>query len=116
MSGDVDPGVGFAVEFVQACRIRGTHTRTPTGGSRCRIGPPYAAGGSCIANSRQPVRVTASTGHILSQTRARPLARRHLIDLATVGDHTQAELAELFDVSRTAVYRQLHREPRDNDR
>lgn len=40
----------------------------------------------------------------LSQTK-----RKHLLELAAAGKHTQAELAELFDVSRTTIYRELRR-------
>jgi DNA invertase Pin-like site-specific DNA recombinase len=35
--------------------------------------------------------------------------RRHLIKLHDEGEHTQAELAELFSISRTTVYRELQR-------
>jgi DNA invertase Pin-like site-specific DNA recombinase len=35
--------------------------------------------------------------------------RKHLLKLHDAGEHTQAELAELFGVSRTTVYRELQR-------
>lgn len=35
--------------------------------------------------------------------------RRHLITLHDAGEHTQAELAHLFNVSRTTVYREVQR-------
>ncbi|MBG6223890.1 DNA invertase Pin-like site-specific DNA recombinase [Arthrobacter sp. CAN_A2] len=35
--------------------------------------------------------------------------RRHLHELLDKGDHTQAELAELFSVSRTTIYREVQR-------
>lgn len=35
--------------------------------------------------------------------------RQHLLQLHEAGEHTQAELAELFQVSRTTVYRELQR-------
>jgi DNA invertase Pin-like site-specific DNA recombinase len=35
--------------------------------------------------------------------------RKHLLTLHDAGEHTQAELAELFGVSRTTVYRELQR-------
>jgi DNA invertase Pin-like site-specific DNA recombinase len=35
--------------------------------------------------------------------------RKHLLALYDAGEHTQAELAELFTVSRTTVYRELQR-------
>ncbi len=37
--------------------------------------------------------------------------RRHLLTLHEAGEHTQAELAELFNVSRAAVYRELSEPP-----
>lgn len=40
----------------------------------------------------------------LSQTQ-----RKHLLTLHDAGEHTQAELAESFRVSRTTVYRKLQR-------
>jgi DNA-binding MarR family transcriptional regulator len=35
--------------------------------------------------------------------------RKYLLTLHDAGEHTQAELAELFSVSRTTVYRELKR-------
>lgn len=35
--------------------------------------------------------------------------RKHLLSIAAQGEHTQSELAELFNVSRTTVYRELKR-------
>ncbi|NNC14069.1 recombinase family protein [Planctomonas sp. JC2975] len=35
--------------------------------------------------------------------------RKHLLELAAAGTHTQSELADLFDVSRTTIYRELRR-------
>lgn len=35
--------------------------------------------------------------------------RRHLLELHDAGNHTQAELAELFRVSRTTIYREVQR-------
>ena len=35
--------------------------------------------------------------------------RRHLLTTHAAGTHTQTELAELFDVSRATVYRELQR-------
>lgn len=35
--------------------------------------------------------------------------RRHLLAVHTAGTHTQTELAELFDVSRATIYRELQR-------
>lgn len=38
--------------------------------------------------------------------------RKHLLSLHDAGEHTQAELAELFGISRTTVYRELQRRSR----
>lgn len=38
--------------------------------------------------------------------------QRHLLQLHAAGEHTQAELAELFGISRASVYRALQRSPR----
>lgn len=35
--------------------------------------------------------------------------RMHLLSLYDAGEHTQAELAELFSVSQTTVYREIQR-------
>lgn len=38
-----------------------------------------------------------------------PAQERHLVDLHHAGDHTSAEIAELFSVSRATVYRAVER-------
>lgn len=35
--------------------------------------------------------------------------RKHLLSLYDAGEHTQAELAELFSAPRTTVYREIQR-------
>ena len=42
-----------------------------------------------------------------------PSQRKHLLTLHAAGEHTQAELAELFNVSRTTIYRELRRTTTD---
>ena len=42
-----------------------------------------------------------------------PSQRKHLLTLHTAGEHTQAEFAELFNVSRTTIYRELRRTTAD---
>lgn len=42
-----------------------------------------------------------------------PSQRKHLLTLHAAGEHTQAELAELFNVSRTTIYRELRRTTAD---
>lgn len=42
--------------------------------------------------------------------------RRHLLTVHAAGTHTQTELAELFDVSRATIYRELQRAHPDPER
>ena len=44
------------------------------------------------------------------QPKLSPAKRKHLLELAAAGKHTQAELGELLGVSRTTIYRELRRE------
>ena len=46
-------------------------------------------------------------------TKLSPSQRKHLLTLHAAGEHTQAELAELFNVSRTTIYRELRRTTAD---
>lgn len=43
------------------------------------------------------------------QPKLTPTKRRHLLATHAAGTHTQAELAELFDVSRATIYREIQR-------
>lgn len=62
------------------------------------------------ARTREGMQIAKAAGKLrgrqptLSKTK-----RKHLLELAAAGKHTQAELAELFDVSRTTIYRELRR-------
>ena len=64
------------------------------------------------------IRMRTREGIAVAKARGRPRGkkprlslsqRKHLLDLAAAGAHTQAELAELFRISRTTVYRELQR-------
>ncbi|WP_442546177.1 recombinase family protein (plasmid) [Arthrobacter sp. KN11-1C] len=44
------------------------------------------------------------------QPKLTPAKRRHLLAVHAAGTHTQTELAELFDVSRATIYRELQRQ------
>ena len=62
------------------------------------------------ARTREGMAVAKAKGRLrgkppkLSITR-----RRHLFELVDGGEYTQAELAELFSVSRTTIYREIQR-------
>ena len=45
------------------------------------------------------------------QPKLKPNQAKHLVELNARGVYTNAELAELFSVSRATVYRTIHREP-----
>jgi DNA invertase Pin-like site-specific DNA recombinase len=60
--------------------------------------------------TREGMAVAKARGRLLGKEPKLSLSqRKHLLDLAAVGAHTQAELAELFRISRTTVYRELQR-------
>jgi len=60
--------------------------------------------------TREGMAVAKAKGRLRGkQPKLSPSQRKHLLDVATAGTHTQAELAELFSVSRTTVYRELQR-------
>lgn len=44
------------------------------------------------------------------QPKLSPLQRRHVMVLHAQGEHSQAELAELFGVARSTIYRTVRRE------
>ncbi len=43
------------------------------------------------------------------QPKLKPRQEAHLVELYRAGGHTTAELAELFGVARSTVYRAVHR-------
>ncbi len=63
------------------------------------------------ARTREGMQIAKAAGKLRGrQPTLSKAKRKHLLDLAAAGKHTQAELAELFDVSRTTIYRELRRE------
>ena len=63
------------------------------------------------ARTREGMQIAKAAGKLRGrQPSLSKSKRRHLLNLAAAGEHTQAELAELFDVSRTTIYRELRRE------
>jgi len=60
--------------------------------------------------TREGMAVAKSKGRLKGkQPKLSKTQRTHLLTLHDAGEHTQAELAELFRVSRTTVYRELQR-------
>ncbi|MEH0110051.1 helix-turn-helix domain-containing protein [Tersicoccus sp. MR15.9] len=64
------------------------------------------------------IRMRTREGMAIAKTRGRlkgrapslsPSRRRHLLTLVDAGDHTHTELAELFQVSRATVYREIRK-------
>lgn len=63
--------------------------------------------------TREGMAVARAKGRLKGkQPKLSPSQRKHFLELAAAGAHTQAELAELFRVSRTTVYRELQRAAR----
>jgi DNA invertase Pin-like site-specific DNA recombinase len=56
------------------------------------------------ARTREGMAVAKAKGR-LKEPKLSKTQRKHLLKLHDAGEHTQAELAELFGVSRTTVYR-----------
>jgi hypothetical protein len=66
-----------------------------------------AAGSAC-----EHARVRRSRGRGTArgnQPNLSAVQRKHVLSLYDAGEHTQAERAELFSVSRTTMYREIHR-------
>ena len=62
------------------------------------------------ARTREGMAVAKAQGRLKGkQPKLSKTQRKHLLTLHDAGEHTQAELAELFRVSRTTVYRELQR-------
>ena len=60
--------------------------------------------------TREGMAVAKAKGRLKGkQPKLSKTQREHLLTLHDAGEHTQAELAELFRVSRTTVYRELQR-------
>lgn len=60
--------------------------------------------------TREGMAVAKAKGRLRGKTpKLTAPQRRHLLELHDKGEHTQAELAELFTVSRTTIYREVQR-------
>jgi DNA invertase Pin-like site-specific DNA recombinase len=62
------------------------------------------------ARTREGMRVAKAEGRLRGkQPKLTPRQEEHLVALHRAGEHTSAELAELFNVARSPVYRALTR-------
>ena len=64
--------------------------------------------------TREGMAIARSKGKLKGKKpKLSPSQRKHLLTLHAAGEHTQSELAELFNVSRTTIYRELRRTTAD---
>ncbi|WP_271396308.1 recombinase family protein [Neomicrococcus lactis] len=62
------------------------------------------------ARTREGMAIAKAKGKLKGkQPKLSAAQRKHLLSTAAQGEHTQSELAELFNVSRTTIYRELKR-------
>ena len=62
------------------------------------------------ARTREGMAIAKAKGKLKGkQPKLSATQRKHLLSVAAKGEHTQSELAELFNVSRTTIYRELQR-------
>lgn len=63
------------------------------------------------ARTREGMAIAKAKGKLKGkQPKLSAAQRKHLLSTAAQGEHTQSELAELFSVSRTTIYRELKRD------
>ncbi len=66
-----------------------------------------------LKGSRRPARLWTAKGRLRGkQPKLTPRQEQHLVALHAAGQHTSGELAELFGVARSTVYRALERAAR----
>jgi DNA invertase Pin-like site-specific DNA recombinase len=64
------------------------------------------------ARTREGMQVAKAKGHLRGkQPKLSPAQQRHLMEVHRAGTHSTAELAELFNVARSTVYRTVQRLP-----
>jgi DNA invertase Pin-like site-specific DNA recombinase len=67
--------------------------------------------------TREGTAVAKATGRLKgTQPKLTKTQQKHLRKLHDEGKHTQAELADLFQVSRTTIHRELHAAPSEQPR
>jgi DNA invertase Pin-like site-specific DNA recombinase len=60
--------------------------------------------------TREGMKVAKAKGRLRGkQPKLKPKQEAHLVELHAAGQHTTAELAELFGVARSTIYRTLQR-------
>ncbi len=63
-----------------------------------------------LLRTREGIAVAKAKGRLLGKQRKLSVRQEaHLVDLHRAGNHTNAELAELFSVARSTVYRAVAR-------
>jgi DNA invertase Pin-like site-specific DNA recombinase len=63
--------------------------------------------------TREGMRVAKAKGHLRGkQPKLNPRQEAHLVALHRAGEHSTAELGDLFGVARSTVYRAIQREQR----
>ena len=66
------------------------------------------------ARTGEGIKVAKAKGRLRGkQPKLTPRQEAHLVQLHRTGEHTSAELAELFNVARSTVYRALQRAEQD---
>ena len=66
------------------------------------------------ARTREGMQVAKAKGHLRSkQPKLSTAQQSHLMDVHRAGTHSTAELAELFNVARSTVYRTVQRQSVD---
>ena len=59
--------------------------------------------------TREGMKVAKAKGHLRKQPKLSVAQARHLLELTDSGNYSTAEIAELFRVSRSTIYRTIHR-------
>jgi len=66
------------------------------------------------ARTREGMQVAKAKGHLRGkQPKLSPAQQRHLMEVHLAGTHSTAELAELFNIARSTVYRTVQRQSVD---
>jgi hypothetical protein len=82
-----------------------------TGSGACELRSVHIIESDLIRmRTREGMKVAKANGRLRGkQPKLKPNQAKHLLELHDLGTYTQAELAELFGVGRSTVYRTLER-------